>query len=402
MSVHQKSESGYVLVTVALLLFVLLGFTALAIDIGSLLSDRTQIQQAADAAALSGAYTFTQVSDTVQPATAIAHATQTAINNQVMGDPITAAQVSVCVGTVAADGTCTVDVTQRRVAVTIQRQQSTFFGRVFGATTFDVNTGARGVAEAEKGACGARCVKPFFIPNTILSTLGANSKACDACVTNPKQILVDSNGETTQFAMDRYGTQVSVHAGNPATALGPGQFYAIDIPSSKFVNGCPGGDCYRTAIATCLTSVLVCQKFYSVKTGAMVGPTKQGINDLIGDPPTDTYVNLQQYRWGSDSKIHQTSKALVIAPIWDACNMPGFCPASKLPNSGTNVSLKIVGFALIFIQSVSGGGDVQARLVRVAGCAPGTPCGTGGGDGGNDAVDGSGAPLYPLRLVRMP
>lgn len=50
-----SSESGAVAPIVALLLLVLLGFVALGSDIGYLYVERTQLQQAADAAALAGA-----------------------------------------------------------------------------------------------------------------------------------------------------------------------------------------------------------------------------------------------------------------------------------------------------------------------------------------------------------
>ena len=48
----KKGQSGYILVTVAILLIVLLGFTALAVDVGMLFAGRTQSQRAADAGAL--------------------------------------------------------------------------------------------------------------------------------------------------------------------------------------------------------------------------------------------------------------------------------------------------------------------------------------------------------------
>ena len=80
----RRSESGYVLFTVAALLFVLAGFTALAVDMGTILSSRTQIQRAADAAALAGAFSFTINQKSVQPDTAIVHATAIAQSNKVM------------------------------------------------------------------------------------------------------------------------------------------------------------------------------------------------------------------------------------------------------------------------------------------------------------------------------
>src|SRR5881397_433849 len=83
---RKDSESGYILVTVAALLFVLVGFTALAVDMGTVLSSRTQLQRAADAAALAGAFTFNvNPSLTDQPTRASNQALKTATANTVMG-----------------------------------------------------------------------------------------------------------------------------------------------------------------------------------------------------------------------------------------------------------------------------------------------------------------------------
>lgn len=53
--VRKRGESGQTLILVAVLLIVLLGFTALAIDVGSLYGERRIMQNAADGAALAGA-----------------------------------------------------------------------------------------------------------------------------------------------------------------------------------------------------------------------------------------------------------------------------------------------------------------------------------------------------------
>lgn len=50
-----KDESGQVLVLFALLLTVIFGFTALAIDVGAVVNEKSKLQNAADAAALAGA-----------------------------------------------------------------------------------------------------------------------------------------------------------------------------------------------------------------------------------------------------------------------------------------------------------------------------------------------------------
>src|SRR5437762_12201376 len=110
--VREDEEGGYVLVTVAILLFVLVAFMALAIDTRVLLGARASSQRAADAAALAGAYTFLVNPTSVQPGTAILHAKQTAINNKVLGTSIADAQVDVQVVDVAPN--------PRRVTVTIK------------------------------------------------------------------------------------------------------------------------------------------------------------------------------------------------------------------------------------------------------------------------------------------
>ena len=65
MKINTKNQEGFVLVVVAVLLFALIGFLGLAIDIGVLYSARTSAQGVADAAALAGAFTF--INDTKSP-----------------------------------------------------------------------------------------------------------------------------------------------------------------------------------------------------------------------------------------------------------------------------------------------------------------------------------------------
>lgn len=57
---HHNKQKGAVLVLVTVALFVLLGFTALALDGGYLLLNKTRVQDAVDSAALSGAKTLSK------------------------------------------------------------------------------------------------------------------------------------------------------------------------------------------------------------------------------------------------------------------------------------------------------------------------------------------------------
>src|SRR2546422_9515932 len=148
-----KKQKGFVLVVLALLLVVLIGFLALAVDVGILYSARTSAQEVADAAALAGAFTFINDTQSPQPQTASDNALQVAINNSILGQPVAAADVNV-----------NVDYANRRVTVDVQSTRKTYFARALGVQTADV--GVQAVAEAAKYSTGSACIKPWFIPNT--------------------------------------------------------------------------------------------------------------------------------------------------------------------------------------------------------------------------------------------
>src|SRR2546426_2929498 len=89
-----KKQKGFVLVVLALLLVALIGFLALAVDIGVLYSARTSAQEVADAAALAGAFTFINDTQSSQPQTASSNALQVALNNSILGQPVAAGNVA--------------------------------------------------------------------------------------------------------------------------------------------------------------------------------------------------------------------------------------------------------------------------------------------------------------------
>ncbi len=376
--VRKDKEGGYVLVTVAALLFVLVGFMALAIDTGVLLGARTSSQRAADAAALAGAVTFLLDGSSPQPDTAILHAKQTALSNKVLGTSIEDAQVDVQVN--ADNG-----IDPRRVTVTITRSEPTFLAKVLNVNTVD--TKVTGVAELGRKSTGAKCVKPFFIPNTILST----KAPCDACVSGEKLV---SNGEVTAFAEGLFGQQITAKQSDKTSRLASSQYYAINLTGDN-----SSGSVYRTAISSCLQDFFVCKSSYPTVAGDKKGPTKSGINDLIGNPP-DLYQSIGHYLRQTDGTVRDTSKSLVIAPIWDECTFVDsatgtpYCPTGDFP-SGSGTSLEIEGWAVLFIDGMGTGSEsdsVKAELVKVIACSTTPPTGV-------DADAGTVLSL-PLRLVR--
>jgi hypothetical protein len=239
---------------------------------------------------------------------------------------------------------------------------------------------------------------------------------CSACTTpiDPltSQLLAYRIGNTDVFAVP-VPTQnllatnpplINVRPTRPSDSLSPGQFYSIRLGDST------GGNDYRTNIATCSGEQTFCGSCYVTEPGNMIGPTRQGVDDLIPDPPDNFFV-LADGRWcfGASSTDCETtgSPQLVIAPIWDICNTPGVgaCPAEDFcadadsdgfPDgkfSGTP-SLRIIAYATLFVTGWSGT-DLQARLLDVKPCV--------GGPATDDDGNLQTGPLAtPLRLVKAP
>jgi Tfp pilus assembly protein PilX len=358
-----KKQEGFVLVAVAALLVVLVGFVALGVDIGVLYDARTSAQEIADSAALAGAFTFINNPKAVQPNLAINHATQVALNNSILGQPITAGDVSV-----------DVDVANRRVTVNVTSTQNTYFARALGV--MNANIGTQAVAEAADHSSNAK-VKPWFIPNSVVASPKAD---CSACTSSPPQLLI-SGGEVTAWAKTKLGTSFTLKPNNPNGAIAPGDFYGVQMPNDN-----NSGDEYRDNIISDLNPAVKCAESYDILKGDKVGPTKQGVEGLVGKPPVDTFQAVGEYV--TPNGVSDVSDALISAPIWDSCAAT-FCPGNNFPNG--QVQLKIIGFAMLFLDGFQGS-NLKAHLVNVTACKSAGP----------ESVTGSSVLSLPLRLVRVP
>lgn len=340
-------ERGIATIVFTVLIMAIIGFAAMGLDIGLLYSQRTQLQRAADAAALAGAFTFVVEPFASQPSTATEHALSVAASNTIDKSLVNPGEVTV-----------NVDTANRRVTVNLAHAESTVLAAVLGTKQVTINVTA--VAEAGPAATNGSCVKPWFVPNTIVDT---KDDPCTACT---KGQLMIQNGALTSYAQAFIQAKqpFTLKPQQPSNAIGPGQFYAIQFPGSG------GGSDYSDNIAHCNPLPIVCANYYSVETGNMSGPTVQGTQAMIGYPNQDVFVNLGQYASASGT-ISDTSRSLAIAPIWDDCNLPSFCPGNSFGN-GTKVNVQVIGFALVFVDSVQGG-NVIAHLINVLPCSAVTP-----------------------------
>jgi len=136
-----KEESGQVFVIFAVVLAVLLGFAALSLDLGFSYVTKSELQKAADSAALAGAQELPD-----DPTQASAYAQTYATNNGVKAsDNMTIA--------VAGDN--------KSITVTINRTSPTYFAKIFGINTKAVSA----LSTATTGiAASVPWIVPFVIP----------------------------------------------------------------------------------------------------------------------------------------------------------------------------------------------------------------------------------------------
>jgi Flp pilus assembly protein TadG len=371
---HFGNERGVTLVMVALFIVVLFAMAALAIDLGVLYTARTSAQHAADAAALAAAYTFLDPTAS-EPTAAQNAAISVAAANSIMGQPVAISASNV-----------NVDTSNRRVTVTVSRLGgngiATFFAKVIGINSADVQTVA--TAEASNVATGTYCLKPFYIPNTALST---DPNACA-----DKQVIFDQSGAVTSWSKAQAGLPMPYGIWiNPSNSPGwypASQWGVLDLGGQ----GTPGQtvDCNITSCLNACSSAAppVCGSAQPVFTGAKTGQIAQGINNLItdsGSQPPDVMQSVGNYSGNVNSP------SLITVAVWDNCNSP--------INPGINNQVVIVGYASVFVDptgsnplKVTGGGSVAANYISAAQC----------GSGGAGAGAGFGPMALPVRLVQTP
>ena len=156
-----SNQKGATLALVAVSMVALLGFAALAVDVGNLLKIRTESQRAADSAALAGAgYLLVDSDDSLG---AVNEAMAFAAKNQVDGTAVT-----LQAGDVDVDLDSMIVTT--RVYNTSDRGNApgTFFAKVLGINSVDVVTYARAWAAPASGVEAGGAIEDCVLPVGIL------------------------------------------------------------------------------------------------------------------------------------------------------------------------------------------------------------------------------------------
>jgi len=430
-------EDGQTILLVAISIVSLLMMAALAIDVVSLYTAKSEIQRAADAAAIAGAKAIADSGITTIPS---GDANQT--QAQLLATSMASAAIAAILPMNLVAGqapTCTncppaIDWTRPGnpiITVTLQRTNlPTFFARVFGQRT--ASTGATAVAEAYNPAnqqnftpIQTMCVKPLLVGNEDPGNLGKGFvDPTTGTVVNGSAVI----GET--FALGADCPPASAKCSPPPNA--PYPKVTTSPPMVQYVPAgvnSNNGDVFTTstkppcgswpdqppilfgsAMAGCSISTYQCgtnKAFFDTSVNPIAGGANSdvslGAECLINASQTgpgqgqDTLtLPYQPYTSGPAQIIAGSSNpmsgfnvtnssSIVTIPIINS-------PPDSIPTGGGLMT--VVGFLQVFIQdvNVTNPTNLDVTVLNVVGCSN-TP------NANPTVVGGNGTSVIPVRLI---
>lgn len=393
-----SDESGAAIALVALSMIAFLSAVALAVDVGMLVSARTEAQRSADSAALAGAAMLAL--DPQAEAVARAEAKTYAGLNSIRG------QVPALL-----DEDISVDLTKSWVTVNVRRTADrgtaipTFFARVFGVDAVNILATATAEASEAPTESGAQCLLPVMLPDR-WSENGLNvgpqywptaNDSFDPPGSKTKDTTPDGyDPKITGYGADVIGTQIEIHkSGGGGGGMNPSWYFpwAPVDDADQQLDGGNGASKFEARFSTCLKATYLPGDFINTEPGAMVQPTNRGFDDMYN---ADT-----EMVWNSTAN---DGKGCPYRPSTNACDyttprirpMPMFDP-TQAPASGRK-AVQITQFAQIFYEGNVGNNGNPAFMARFLGYITPQP-------GSNDDSGGSGGPIEgpivkKLRLVK--
>lgn len=353
----RRDERGMSFVFVGMGFMAFFVATTLAIDVGMFMTARSQAQNAADAGALGGAtaLAFNDYDDRSVGGPAVQSAINTALENAVMRQAVSVqpADVTFPVGPSGQSNRVRVNVfrtTNRTNPV------ATLIGPIFGIPTVDIN--ATATAEASP-ANAATCVKPFTIPDrwiengnppwTTDSTFDRYDNHGNLLPNADQYPPVDNPSYNGYDAERDKGLPLMIRAGT-GNNVAPSFYWSWEMPGGS------GGDWYRDNIAGCNTTMVHFGDLMTAEPGNMVGPTNQGVDDLIALDMGATWNTTTN---SVDSTMHPSPRVFPI-PLYD----PEYYAFGKA--NGRNADLKVANWVGFFVERRQGN-NVYGRITPVSG-----------------------------------
>ena len=449
----KNNERGVTMILVVLAMLSMLGIVALAIDVITLYSARSETQRAADSAALAAAKMLVDMGVTTDPTATVPTAAQI--------DAATKAAQSVAINlSIAARQIQTSDVTlsfpgsgsttfpvNPKVTVTVQNANlPTFFSRIWSraALTVRATATAEGFNPSNWSTVGggtavpivARGVKPFLIPNCdpVLGTACATAPGpgvttffnpATGAITNPGLAPTGIIGETFNLSSTcGAGPACSLPDLPSATIPAPNKLEYYPAQMSLTATACPsscggGGttfedniecsnptpiSCGTTAVAPAVNQLLLDDTVLPDGPG---GPAQSGVECLIHQRPGNGMDSLNavapmpyplQINVGNNNPLAGTvvSSNDLVTTSDSLVTIPVY-DQTTIPNTPTSATaVNVIGFLQVFIvQAFPGGapkkaGSFDVIVVNVLGC----------GNAATGTPVASGAAV-PVRLIHQ-
>ena len=356
----RRDESGMSYVFIGFSMMAFISASMLAIDVGMLMTARSQAQNAADAGALAGAtaLVYDDWDDRTPTGPAVTSAIAASVANSVMSQNVSVAPADVEFLNDPAGEPNRVKVTVYRTAAR-GNPVSTLIAQYFGIATADIAA----TATAEASAANAMtCVKPFTIPDKWTEaqtppwdgddTYDAfNNKG--APLANPDiYIPATEPGYTGYNQESERGQRLGIRAatGNNITV----SFY-FSLALGKPV--ITGGAEYDWNIANCNTTIYHFDDPLTQEPGAMAGPTISGAELLIAKDPS-AYWDTSTNRVKGSAFAH--SPRTFPIPLYD----PVFYDSGK--RNGRTADLKTANWIGFFLEEIQGNG-LWGRIIPITG-----------------------------------
>jgi len=352
----RQDQRGSAVILVAFAMIVLAAMATLAVDYSYLVYKRSQLQNAADSAALAGANVLvpyggdqTQVTDVAvsygQANLSEADAKDLALRDSDVTFPDTNT-VQVVVGRTTSRG----------------NPVKMFLGRVLGWNTQDLTATGTAALFCSKST---KCLKPWSPPAKFTwdDTCDADKK-----FNNNGQLDAESTCEMASVEVQGYsdsdvGTQITLKFGDPSSTVTPGHYQPVDYPAANVGTPQTGADQYRDNIAGCSgsnnTRVTVGDQL-QVETGNMVGPTQQGVAELIAQDPDASWSADDNAITGSSFEDVMSSPRVALIPFYDP----------TYPQISGRNTLTVYQLGAVFIEGVDGKGDVTGRFIKAVAIDP--------------------------------
>jgi Flp pilus assembly protein TadG len=348
-----NSERGAIALHIAIGIIVLIGFLTFVVDYGVMWVGRRQAQNAADAGALAGAiamaFDANGWTDRTPTGPGLASARQVAVTNWIWGQAPSVVTGTDVFFTDAPADMCPADANGLTPCIRVNVYRNVARGNplpsIFGATVGLLNQDVRATATARVAvADSSDCMKPWIIPDKwrdvydvtgVIDNTWTDDDRFETTTGNGSNVQPlpnpdvysppSSSGTGTGFTAlpqsqgGDIGRRVVLKQGGPSTAIGPGVFQPVRIP--RFDGNSTGGDDYRDNIATCSGIPISIGDSLEAETGNMIGPTSQGVNDLIAqdpnarwDPTTNSVINSCAQ---SSTPCAPSSPRVVAIPVYN-------------------------------------------------------------------------------------